>query len=89
MIFPSTHWKDTTAMGGLTSKHVEETVSDNEGTPKRTHILEVDPRSPSDDITRTPIAVRDPGGLFKEATTFRTIFESLLTTTIYAMNESG
>ncbi|KAK3887777.1 hypothetical protein Pcinc_008106 [Petrolisthes cinctipes] len=47
-------------MGGLSSKHVDEVInetSDIEGTPKRTHILKIDPRSPSDYITRTPIAV--------------------------------
>ncbi|KAK4306361.1 hypothetical protein Pmani_021819 [Petrolisthes manimaculis] len=47
-------------MGGLGSKHVDEVINDTsdiEGTPKLTHILKIDPRSPSDYITRTPIAV--------------------------------
>ncbi|XP_071543525.1 uncharacterized protein [Panulirus ornatus] len=48
-------------MGGLTSKHVEEAVktSGTQDTPKQTHVLSADPRSPSDYITRTPISVMD------------------------------
>lgn len=43
-------------MGSLTSKYLEEMTQ----TPQRsTHVLESDPRSPSDNITRTPISVTD------------------------------
>nr|XP_053636303.1 cell division cycle-associated protein 3-like isoform X2 [Cherax quadricarinatus] len=46
-------------MGGLTSRHVEVMTKEPEtqGTPKHTHVLPYDPRSPSDYITRTPITV--------------------------------
>ncbi|XP_045603278.2 cell division cycle-associated protein 3 [Procambarus clarkii] len=48
-------------MGGLTSRHIEEVVNvpDVKGTPKQTHVLRTDPRSPSDYIPRTPITVAD------------------------------
>lgn len=41
-------------MGGLTSKYLEEVL---QTPPRSTHVLQSDPRSPSDDITRTPISV--------------------------------
>lgn len=43
-------------MGGLTSKYLEEVL---QTPPRSTHVLKSDPRSPSDDITRTPISVTD------------------------------
>ncbi|XP_045102853.1 cell division cycle-associated protein 3-like [Portunus trituberculatus] len=43
-------------MGGLTSKYLEEMMHTP---PRSTHVLKSDPRSPSDNITRTPISVTD------------------------------
>ncbi|KAG7166521.1 cell division cycle-associated protein 3-like isoform X2 [Homarus americanus] len=43
-------------MGGLASKHMED-IFKAPGTPQNTHVLPGDPRSPSDYISRTPIAV--------------------------------
>ncbi|ROT83664.1 cell division cycle-associated protein 3 [Penaeus vannamei] len=47
-------------MGNFTSKHLEEVLkpTKSQETPK-SQVLPFDPRSPSDDITRTPIAVSD------------------------------
>lgn len=44
-------------MGGLTSKYLEEVMHTP---PRHTHVLPSDPRSPSDNITRTPISVSRP-----------------------------
>lgn len=43
-------------MGGLTSKYMEEIMHTP---PRHTHVLPSDPRSPSDNINRTPISVTD------------------------------
>ncbi|XP_076048434.1 uncharacterized protein LOC143029599 isoform X2 [Oratosquilla oratoria] len=50
-------------MGGLTSKQVDEVVKASKtpkGTPEQTRVLPFDPRSPSDNVNRTPITVSKP-----------------------------
>ena len=45
-------------MGGFSSKQVDEAVKQTQvDTPKRPKVLPFDPRSPSEDISRTPITV--------------------------------
>ncbi|CAL4123315.1 unnamed protein product [Meganyctiphanes norvegica] len=49
-------------MGSLTSKHVDQAMEQPDesfGTPKSSHVLPFDPRSPTDYISRTPITVSD------------------------------
>lgn len=58
-------------MGSLTSKHVDEAMDEPEGkfsTPKASHVLPFDPRSPTDYISRTPITVSDTPGSSQAST---------------------